>query len=122
MNFKSITDVYGLDCNLYGLLYVDGTKGRLNKRMCGHISDNINSAGDIVYHIFNLSVYLIRSMQVHIIEKIYHRTNNPHLAPPHRRQKRTTGFDNWKPRHNMVAMSKLLVQVIFLILLVTWLV
>jgi hypothetical protein len=42
---------------------------------------------DIVYQHFNQPDHLIVSMRVRIIEKIYHRTNNPNLATPLRRQK-----------------------------------
>lgn len=37
LNFKSI-NVYGLEWNLYGLVYVGETKEMLNKRMCGRRS------------------------------------------------------------------------------------
>ena len=55
--------------------------------MCGHRSDINNNANDIVYQHFNQPDHSILSMRVRIIEKIYHRTNNPNLATPLRRQK-----------------------------------
>jgi hypothetical protein len=41
----------------------------------------------VVYQHFNQPDHSIFSMRVRIIEKIYHRTNNPNLATPLRRQK-----------------------------------
>jgi len=78
--------VYGLECNLCGLVYVGETKGKLHKRICGHRSGIIN-VNDIVYQHFNQPDHSILSMRVRIIEKIYHRTNNPNLATSLRRQK-----------------------------------
>ena len=42
---------------------------------------------DIVYQHCNQPNHLILSIRVRIIEKIYHRTTNPNLATPLRRQK-----------------------------------
>ena len=53
LNCKSITVVYGLECNLCGLVYVGETKGRLNKRMCGHRSDINLNCYEILYQHFN---------------------------------------------------------------------
>jgi len=75
LNCKSANVVYGLECNLCGLVYVCETKGKLH---------NVN---DIVYQHFNQPNHPILSMRVRIIEKIYHMTNNPNLATPLRRQK-----------------------------------
>jgi hypothetical protein len=52
----------------------------------GHRSGIINNINDIVYQHFNQPDHSILSMRVLIIEKIYHRTNNPNLATPLRRQ------------------------------------
>jgi hypothetical protein len=40
-----------------------------------------------IHRYFNQPDHLILSMRVRIIEKIYHRTNNPNLATLRRRQK-----------------------------------
>ena len=45
LNCKSANVVYGLECNLCGLVYVSETKGKLHKR----ISGIINNVNDIVY-------------------------------------------------------------------------
>ena len=87
LNCKSINVVYGLECNLCGLVYVGETKGRLNKRMCGHRSDINLNANDILYQHFNQPDHSIVSMTVRIIEKIYHSSNNPNLSTTLRRQK-----------------------------------
>ena len=79
--------VYGLECNLCELVYVGVTKGKLHKRICGHRSSIINNVNDIVYQHFNQPDHSIFSMQVRIIQKIYHKTNNANLATPLRRQK-----------------------------------
>jgi predicted GIY-YIG superfamily endonuclease len=63
MNCKSANVVYGLGCNLCGLVYVGETKGKLHKRICSHRSGIINNVNDIVYQ------YSILSMRVRIIEK-----------------------------------------------------
>ena len=80
MNCKSANVIYGLECNLCGLVYVGETKGKLHKRIRGHRSSIINNVNDIVYQNFNQPNHSIRSMRVRIIEKIYHKTNNPNLA------------------------------------------
>ena len=48
---------------------------------------NNGIVNDIVYQHFNQPNHSILSMRVRIIEKIYHKTNNPHLATPLRRKK-----------------------------------
>jgi hypothetical protein len=63
---KSANVVNGLECNLWGLVYVGETKGKLRKRICGH---HVN---DIVYQHFNQPDHSIFSMRVRIIE-----TNRP---------------------------------------------
>ena len=86
-NCKSGNVIYGLECNLCGLVYVGNTKGKLHKRIRGHRCGIINNVNDIVYQHFNQPDHSILSMRVRIIEKIYHRTNNPSLATSLRRQK-----------------------------------
>jgi hypothetical protein len=73
------------------LVYVDETKGKLHKRICGHRSGIINNVNDIVFQHFNQPDHSILSMGVRIIDKIYHRTNNPNLTIPLREQKE----DHW---------------------------
>jgi hypothetical protein len=79
--------VYGLECNLCGLVFVGETKGKLHKRISGHRSRIIHNVKDIVNQHFNQPDHSILSMRVRFIEKIYHRTNNPNLATPLRIQK-----------------------------------
>ena len=99
LNCKSVNVVYGLECNLSGLVYVGETKGRLNKRMCGHKSDNNLNANDILYKHFNQPYHSIVSMTVRIIENMYHKTKNPQHATPLRRQKE----DYWIQQSGTVA-------------------
>jgi hypothetical protein len=87
LNCKSANVGYGLECNLYGLVYVGETKGKLHIRICGNRSGIIHNVNDIVYQHFNQPDHSILSMRVRIIEKIYNRTNNPNLATPLRRQR-----------------------------------
>ena len=92
LNYKSANVVYGLECNLCGLVYVGVTKGKLHKRICGHRSSIINNVNDIVYQHFNQPDHSIFPMRVRIIENIYHGTNNPNLATP--LKGKTTGYEN----------------------------
>ena len=87
LNCTSANIVYGLECNLCGLIYVGETKGRLNVRMNGHRSGINTSKLPEVYQHFNQPDHSILSMRVRILEKIYHPTNNPNLSTPLRRQK-----------------------------------
>ena len=87
LNCKSTNIVYGLECNLCGLIYVGETKGELKKRIYGHRSGINNRTNKLIYQHFNQPDHSILSMKVRILEKIYHRTNNPNLATPLRRQK-----------------------------------
>lgn len=66
---------------------VGETKGRHNKRMCGHRSDINLNAIDILHQHFNEPDNSIVSVTVRIFEIIYHKTNNPQLSTPLRRQK-----------------------------------
>ena len=61
-------------------------KVKLHKRICGHRSGIINNVNAIVYQHFNQPDHSFLSMRVRIIKIIYHRTNNPNLATPLRRQ------------------------------------
>ena len=87
LNCKSANVVYWLECNLCGLVHVGETKDKLHKRIFGHRSINA-----IFYQHFNQPDHSVLSMRVRIIEQICHRTNNPNLATPLRRQKE----DYWK--------------------------
>jgi len=87
LNCKSSNLVYGIECNLCGLIYIGETKGQLSKRINGH-RFNINNGGkQVLYQHFNREDHSILSMRVRIIEKIYHHTNSPNLSTPHRRQR-----------------------------------
>ena len=61
-------------------------KRRVNytNRYRSGITNNVN---DIIYQHFNQPDHSILSMQVRIIQKIYHKTNNLNLATPLRRKK-----------------------------------
>ena len=50
LNLKSANVVYGLECNLCGLVYVGETKGKLHKRICGHRSDIINNGLFLLFY------------------------------------------------------------------------
>ena len=62
LNWKSANVVYGLECNLCGLVYVGETKGKLDKRICGHRSGIIHNVNDIVYQHFNQPDHSLLSM------------------------------------------------------------
>jgi hypothetical protein len=87
LNCISANVVYGLEYDLCGLVYVGETKGKLRKRICGHRPGIINNVNDTIFQHFNQPDHSILSMRVRIIEKIYHRTNNPNLTTPLLRQK-----------------------------------
>ena len=84
---KSSNVVYGIECNLCGLIYVGETKGSLNKRMSGHRFEINNGGHQLLYKHFNSPDHSILSMKVRIIEKNYHHTNSPTLSTPFRRQR-----------------------------------
>ena len=50
---KSSNVVYGIECNLCGLIYVGETKGSLNKRMSGHRFEINNEGHQLLYKHFN---------------------------------------------------------------------
>ena len=84
---RSSNLVYAINCTLCGLVYVGETGGRLNIRLNGHRS-NINKSSDqLIYQHFNQPDHSILTMKVHIIEKIYHASNNSKLSTPFRRQR-----------------------------------
>jgi hypothetical protein len=56
LNCKSANVVYGLECNLCGLVYFGETKGKLRNRICGHRSGIITNVNDIVYQHFTAIV------------------------------------------------------------------
>ena len=59
LNCISANVVYGLECNLYGLVYVGETKGKLHKRICGHRSVSLTML--IILFISILINLIIRS-------------------------------------------------------------
>jgi hypothetical protein len=76
--------VYGVECNLCGLVFVGETKWGLNTRMCGHrsgININKNQLPD-VYHYFGKPDL---SIIVCILGKKYHHISNPNLSTHHSR-------------------------------------
>ena len=92
LNCISANVVYGLEYDLCGLVYVGETKGKLRKRICGHRPGIINNVNDTIFQHFNQPDHSILSMRVRVIEKIYHRSNNPNLTTPLRRQKEDYGI------------------------------
>ena len=87
LNCKSSNVVYGIECNLCGLIYVGETKGRLNTRMNGHRFEINNGGNQLLYQHFNQPDHSVLSMKVRLLEKIYHPTNNPTLSTPYRLQR-----------------------------------
>lgn len=69
LSCKSTNLIYGLECNLCGLIYVGETQERLNKRMCGHRSGINTTKFPTVYQHFNQQDHSILSMKVRILEK-----------------------------------------------------
>ena len=87
LSCKSANVVYGIECGLFGLIYVGETKGRLRSRLNGH-RFQINHGGyQLLYRHFNLPDHSILSMKVRILEMIYHPTNNPSLSNPFGRKR-----------------------------------
>ena len=84
---KSKNLIYGLECNLCGLIYIGETKRALNQRINEHRSGVNNNESKIVYNHFNQPDHSILSMKVRIIEKIYHPSNDPGLSTPYRKQR-----------------------------------
>ena len=84
---KTTNIVYGIECSICGLVYVGETKGQLNTRMNGHRYNVNNNGQQLLYQHFNQADHSILSMKVRILEKIYHKTNNPTLSTPLRRQR-----------------------------------
>ena len=87
LNCKSSNLIYGIECNLCGLIYIGETKGQLSKRINGHRFNINNSGKQALYQHFNREDHSILSMKVRIIEKIYHPTNSPNLSTPYRRNR-----------------------------------
>ena len=87
LNCKSSNIIYGIECNLCGLIYVGETMDALNKRINGHRYEINHGGKQLLYQHFNQKDHSILSMRVRIIEKIYHHTNNKKLSTPLRRNK-----------------------------------
>ena len=66
---KSSNVVYGIECNLCGLIYVGETKGALHKRISGHRFQINNGGNQLLYKHFNSPDHSILSMRVRILEK-----------------------------------------------------
>jgi hypothetical protein len=77
--------VYGIECNLCGLIYVGKTKGALHKRISGHRFQINNGGNQLLYKYFNSPYHSILSMRVWIL--IYHHPDCPNLSTPFRRQR-----------------------------------
>ena len=69
------------------LVCVGETKGELNIHMCGHRSGIKNNQFPELYHHFRQPDHSTLSVKDHMLEKKYHRSNNPNLDTPFRRQK-----------------------------------
>ena len=87
LSCKSTNLVYGIECDLCGLIYVGETKGQLRCRMNGHRFQINHGGKQLLYRQQNLPDHSILSMKVGISEKIYHPTNNPNLSTPFRRKR-----------------------------------
>ena len=87
LNCKTSNVIYGIECNLCGLIYIGETKGQISKRINGHRFNINNNGKQILYQHFNQEDHSIISMRVRIIEKIYHPTNSPNLSTPYRRKR-----------------------------------
>ena len=87
LNCKSSNIIYGIECNLCGLIYVGETMDALNKRISGHRFEINHGGKQLLYQHFNQKDHSILSMKVRIIEKIYHHTNNKKLSTPLRRNR-----------------------------------
>ena len=87
LNCKSSNVVYGIECDLCGLIYVGETMGQLNKRISGHRFQINHGGNQLIYQHFNQPDHSILSMRVRILEKIYHHTNNGKLSTHFRRQR-----------------------------------
>lgn len=118
LNSKTSNGIYWLECYLCGLVYVGETKGRRNKRMCGHGWSNINHI--VKYTIcqhFNQPDHWIRSIQV-----LNHRKNIPHdyqcssYNSLCRQKKNTTGIGKWELQHHIVALTKWMLYLYFTVL------
>ena len=94
LNCKSSNVVYGIECNLCGLIYVGETKGSLNKRISGHRFQINHGGQQLLYKHFNSPDHSILSMNVRILEKIYHHTNSPSLSTLFRSNEKYFGLKN----------------------------
>ena len=87
LNCKSSNIIYGIECDLCGLIYIGETMGQLNKRICGHRFEINHGGNQLIYRHFNQTDHSILSMRVRIIEKIYHHTNSGKLSTPYRQKR-----------------------------------
>ena len=70
LNCKSSNVVYGVECSLFGLIYVGETKGQLHNRMSGHRYQINHGSNQLLYQHLNLPDHSILSFKVRILEKI----------------------------------------------------
>jgi hypothetical protein len=72
--------IYDIECTVCGLLYVGETRQTLRSRMNQHRYDAKDPKYRILYNHFNQPGHdHCLTMNVRIIEKIYHHTNSPIL-------------------------------------------
>ena len=69
LNCKSSNVVYGVECSLCGLIYVDETKGQLRNKMSGHRYEINHESNQLYYQHFNLPDHSIVSFKVRILKK-----------------------------------------------------
>ena len=92
--------VYGVECNLCGLVFVGETKWGLNTRMCGHRSGINNNQYHEVYHHF-------RQQDHSNLYTSFHLGNNFNLSTPLRRQKEEYWMcESWELQCHTSAMWK----------------
>ena len=87
MTCKTSNVVYGIECNLCGLVYIGETLQPLHDRISGHRSDINTCKRQLLYKHFNQKDHSVLSMKVRIIEKIIHSSNDEKLSTHYRRQR-----------------------------------
>ena len=77
--------VYAIHCIRCGLMYVGETGRSLRSRINGHRAGIIKDGQSLLYKHFRLPGHSVDDMQVQILEKIYHSSENPVNIRLHRR-------------------------------------
>ena len=77
--------VYAIHCIRCGLMYVGETGRSLRSRINGHRAGIIKDGQSLLYKHFCLPGHSVDDMQVQILEKIYHSSENPVNIRLHRR-------------------------------------